>query len=510
MSQWVDRTRNHRIWGLLKSTGPDIDRALERESITPDAIDSLERLKTVLAICGKRLAATDSVLVLPNTIETLATHLAEMQANIRGFASAGDISLLNAANANADSALVQLPQIVGPETSEDLTTISQAAAEYRATLERHLKEVFDRYGTVAEKIANSEAKLAAIEASITTEQQRLSTILSEQQSQFSAVQDKRATNFSASLNEQATKFTAAFTEFQTQFTTAQNTRETTFADFQRTSSDKVASLIAAAETQLAKNDEHYVEVLAATSKNYEDRLGELQKGYADKAGEILALIQKNKKDVEGLVGVIGNLGVTSGYQKTANSAKRMMYFWQSMTSLSLVGLISVAILTAFPSLGEKLLGQDFNHRTSMTATVQADKDSVATKAEGKTGMSMPSESTADMLFYQGLATRIFLALTFGIFAGYAGRQASHFMGIERKNRKLALELEALGPFIEPLSTDERSKFRIQVGERSFGVPENESDKHKGDDPVSAFDLFRSKEIREFIVDLYNKAKKGQS
>lgn len=510
MSQWVDRIRNHRIWDLLKSTGPDIDRALARESITPEAIDSLERLKTVLAFCGKRLAATEPVLAHPNTIETLAKHLTEMQANINGFSTAGDIALLNAAHINADNVLEQLAHILGAENCEDLTVISQAAAAYRATLEKHLIEVLDRYGEVIAKIANSEAKLTAIEATIATEQQRLTTILNEQQSQFSATQDKRATEFSAAQNDQLTKFTTAFTELQTLFSTAQNARETTFSEFQRVSSEKVATLIAAADTQLTKHDEHYLEVLTATSKNYEDRLEELQTGYADKAAEILGQIEKNKKDVEDLVGVIGNLGVTSGYQKTANSAKRMMYFWQSLTSLSLVGLISVAILTAFPGFGEKLFGLDFNHKAPVVVTVQADKGSGATKVEGKATLSTPSESEGGLVFYQGLATRIFLALTFGIFAGYAGRQASHFMGIERNNRKLALELEALGPFIEPLGPDERSKFRIQVGERSFGVPEHESDKHKVNDPVTAVDIFRSKEIREFIVDLYSKAKKGQS
>lgn len=506
MSQWVERIRSHRIWGLLKSIESEIDRAQERESITSEAIDALDRLKAVTTFCEKRLAATDPLLVNPAVPEILANHLAQIQANVTGFLANGDPALLDAANGSADNVLGQLGLILSAEANEDLTAISQAAANYRTTLEKHLKATLEAYNVIAARAAAFEANLTTLEATIAAEQQRLAAILIDQQSQFSTAQDKRATDFSAAQNDQLTKFTTAFAELQTQFSTAQNSRDTAFSEFQRISADKVALLLSDASVQLSNHDQHYLELLTVNSKTYEERLGELQKQYAGKAAEILGQIEKNKKDVEDLVGVIGNLGVTSGYQKTANSAKWMMYFWQFLTSLSLVGLISVAILTAFPSLSEKIFGLEFGHQAQMSINTQMDKPPKASKVEDSAALSTRSESAAGMAFYQGLATRIFLALTFGIFAGYAGRQASHFMEVERKNRKLALELEALGPFIEPLGLEERSKFRIQVGERSFGVPENSSDKSRGDDPVSAIDLFKSKEIREFLIDLYDKSK----
>ena len=63
-------------------------------------------------------------------------------------------------------------------------------------------------------------------------------------------------------------------------------------------------------------------------------------------------------------------------------------------------------------------------------------------------------------------------------AAYSGLQASHFFDGEQKNRKLALELEALGPFTEPLDKADQDKFRIQIGDRSFGFAAPETGKVK--------------------------------
>jgi hypothetical protein len=108
------------------------------------------------------------------------------------------------------------------------------------------------------------------------------------------------------------------------------------------------------------------------------------------------------------------------------------------------------------------------------------------------------------MFFQGLSTRVFLSLTVGVFAAYAAKQASNNLDIERRNRKLALELEALGPFIAPLPTEMQNKFRADLGERSFGIPDGDSKTPTGRDPVTAMDML--KEVRELVVDLSKKGK----
>ena len=118
----------------------------------------------------------------------------------------------------------------------------------------------------------------------------------------------------------------------------------------------------------------------------------------------------------------------------------------------------------------------------------------------------PSHSEAE--FYQGFATRVFLSITFGIFAAYAAKQASRFFETESRNRKLALELEALGPFIEPLEKSDQDKFRVQIGDRSFGVNDHESYRVKDEDPVTLAGWLKSKDGIEALTGPIKELLKG--
>lgn len=504
MSQWVDRIRGHRIWDVLESTGPAIDLALERESLTADDIDSLERLRTVLTFCGKRLAAADPVLVTPLIIESMATCLTNLKSQVDAFIASGDTSQLSAANDQADKVISFTVSVLTTATADDLTNLSEAASSYRTTLQKNLFEAFLAQESLEKKSRANEEKIAEISAELTNEQRRLTNLITEQQSEFSKAQDKRASDFSAAQNEQLSKYTAASAEFQTQFSADQDTRRSAFSEFQRSASEEVSDLISVYTKQLSDHDKLYLEEEEAATDAYNNKLEELQTSYTEKAAEILNQIVTHKVNVENLVGVIGNLGVTSGYQKVANRAQTMLYIWQFITIAALGGLIYVALLVAFPS-GKKDFVSDAPPLASLNIEAQkGEKNKIipgTAKPKDNVDISATPASSSDSNFYHGLATRIFLAITFGIFAGYAGRQASHFMEIEKKNRKLALELEALGPFIEPLRQEDRDKFRVQVGDRTFGIHDHESGKKNEADPVSLLSLLKTNEVQDFLTNL---------
>jgi hypothetical protein len=513
MSQWTDRIRHHRIWELLKTVGPTIDNAQKRESLTPEAIDSLERLGAVLTVCGKRVASADPTLIPPAAVENLANTLAALKTHVETFTSNGDMAQLSAANTQADNALTHLAIVPGTATPDDLTIISELAASYRSTLEKYLTDALNTQNTLTERGKINEDKIAALETALTAEQQRLATLATEQQSEFSKAQDRRATDFSATQNDHLSKFTASATGFQTQFSADQEARKTAFSEFQRSASDDVAKLVASYTKQLSEHDKTYAEKEQKAIDAHLDKLQELQDSYSTKASEILGQIEVNKKNVEDLVGVIGNLGVTSGYQKVANHARAMLYVWQTLTVIALAGLIGVAIVVALLPI-ENLPGKDLgtahvplasnaqpNQQRALENKGDFGKADNSTRADAKNGTQAEISTPSDSSFYHGLATRIFLAITFGIFAGYAGRQASHFMEIEKKNRKLALELEALGPFIEPLKQEDRDKFRVLVGDRSFGVQDHDGSRNKKeDDPVTLLALLKSKDIQDYLAD----------
>lgn len=75
MSQWIERINTHPVWDELKSLGLAIDLAATREGNDAATIDGLERIRTVLAFCGKRLAATDPVLIDPRALTGLNSQL---------------------------------------------------------------------------------------------------------------------------------------------------------------------------------------------------------------------------------------------------------------------------------------------------------------------------------------------------------------------------------------------------------------------------------------------------
>ena len=95
------------------------------------------------------------------------------------------------------------------------------------------------------------------------------------------------------------------------------------------------------------------------------------------------------------------------------------------------------------------------------------------------------------------AARVFLTITVGVLAAYAGAQADRFFHMEKSNRKLALELAAIDPFIALLPQDEQYKFKLEIGRRSFAQEEvgiAKSDKS----PATTLDLLKSDSLKPLI------------
>jgi hypothetical protein len=218
--------------------------------------------------------------------------------------------------------------------------------------------------------------------------------------------------------------------------------------------------------KLAEQDSEFAKDRIAFVSVSEGNLASLTSEYDVKAAKVLEEIKEKQKYVEKLVGVIGNLGVTSGYLRAANQARYGMWGWQAAT---LASLITLSVL-AYKTLGllEDVHGQ-FN--------------------------------------WEGFAGRVLLLASLGVIAAYSGFQADKLFVEEKGSRKLALELEAIGPYLAPLPLEEQHKFRVQIGERSFGREVDVHEHHKS--PTSVMDLMKSKPSREMlalIIEAFSKAK----
>jgi len=248
-------------------------------------------------------------------------------------------------------------------------------------------------------------------------------------------------------------------ERQKEFTAAQETRAKDHSDAQADRQLKLTTLIESYTEKLAEQNGEFAKQRTDAIRDYQAELVNLRSKHEEGAKAIVDKIEGYRREVEKVAGVVGNVAVTSGYLRVANHARWALYAWQILTVVALGGLVAVAYMIAF---GE------------------------------------PSDDTR---FYQGLATRVFLSVTVGVFAAYAARQAANFWEVERKNRKLALELEALGPYIAPLPQEKQDQFRLDVGGRSFGVPDGEPQKRVEPGPVTALDVVKPKDILDVVKGL---------
>lgn len=508
MSQWDTRIRDHAVWAELQQIGISIDRALERGITDTELISGIERTRLVIALTGKRLASNDALLIPPTVVNDLYNAINRMRNELDSFVANGNPQHVLNSNAYADEALVNLGRIPGTITLDDLSVISEATSSFRQVLEAQLREAIQTQQNLETLSSANTNRLAALETALAAEQAKLNAIVADHQSQFSSLQDRRASEFSMAQSEQQTKFMSVLAEQQTQFSSEQDSRRTSFSESQRENQEKMIALFAEYSGNLKEHESEYYDRLEQAEEKFQADVETLTTNYSSEAKGILEQIRTHQSAVESLVGVIGNLGVTSGYLNVANHARKMLYLWQGFTIAALGGLIWVAFLIAFPPA--KPINQSVEQAVHQE---KAKPPAAAKETKETTNPAMPSASTperhtehSEAAFYQGFATRAFLSITFGIFAAYAARQASRFFEIEQKNRRRALELEALGPFIEPLEKAQRDQFRLQIGERSFAVPDHDPPNHKEDDPVTALSLVKPKELGEALVNIIKAAK----
>jgi hypothetical protein len=425
MSEWSDRVKNHPVWAALESFGPTLDQALSREGMDSTAVEGLTRLKTILGFVGKRLAESDSFLLPVSILDAIQAAIVSANGEIVSFSSDGNIEHISTANGQGDTALNSLARLNFPSTKGQIGALREAADVYRAALGQSIKQSQALGAGVNVELENVKSRTIELATEIQAERQRLTTLVSEHQSQFSLAQERR----------------------NREHTEAQSTRQ-----------ERFAVLLNDYTSKLADQNAEFTVQRDTIGKEHDSLLEELTTTYKASAQSILDAMESRKGEIENLVGVIGEMGMTSGYQRTANEARWTTRFWQLVALAGMVTLVVVAYKSFLPAVE----GQPFT--------------------------------------WESFAGRVFISLTIGVLAAYAASQADKYQHLDAWNRRLALELGAMGPFIAPLSPEKQEEFRLTVGERSFGAGEGPSTRFGGKSPATLVDvLMESKELRELII-----------
>jgi hypothetical protein len=326
----MERVQNHRIWIVMKELGPLIDSAIKLEGVDAVTLAGLERLRAVLTYCGKRLGGADPLLVLPASLEAMAGSFESQKSAIQAFITDKTADHITAADAAADNALLTAFQLPGLLTSEEqiesvrnivsyrnaIEELAQRSNEARKKATSDIEELNLGVASFKGQIQNSLAELTAL---IDARQNEIGKISLEQQKVFAEAQESRSKAFNETVLKLQDNLSKTITDQQGQFSTAQENRSQKFSD-----------LIAEYTKRLTDQDAAFTKERNDFATAAENKLGALYVHYEYEADNILKGVRKNREDVEKLVGVIGSLGVTHGYQTTANRARVSMWIWQGI------------------------------------------------------------------------------------------------------------------------------------------------------------------------------------
>ena len=469
MSQWTDRVQNHAVWEHIRSLVPALDQALDREDIDPSATAGIERVRSVLTLVGKRLAAVDPQLVYTPALDAIAGSIQAAVAEITAYSTDGAIGHIDNANAHADTVLGQLAPLNSAHVADDVVAMRDAIVAHRGTLETQVERAHAVVATLSAAAADVESRVADLTTAVTTESVKLSGLAVDLETRFAATIEQRLTELGTEVGAERARLLTVGTEFQSQFSTAQEARLREFGDAQTNRQEKFAALMADYTQRLSDQNAEFTKDRDAAFQKHGSDVAELNQNYADSAKTILAEIERHKADVEKLVGVIGNLGVTSGYQKNANYARKATTVWQGFAVLAMLGAIYFAFRAFLPL------------------------------------MQSPQQSVT--FVWQNFAGRVVLTVAVFVLAAYAAAQSDKYFEMEQRNRRLALELEAIGRYLAPLPSDKQEAFRLQIGERTFGRDDLAlGRKRAGKSPATALDvLMKTTEVREFILGIVTEA-----
>jgi hypothetical protein len=440
---WDERISGHPLFKALEEFGPLLNQAkaaspavatADAEIVEP----GLQRLGAILSFVGKRLEGADNLLIQPGPLDSMLSSFSDARTSLNAFISDHATGHIQNANNSLDSALGHLAQINAPWTSDEIGALRDAGNQYRAAMENDLRSIRE--------------KAAALETFADERQEQLQVLRAdiESASQFNRTESDTELNaVKALITTEKTRADGVITDFQSQFLSGQN--------------ERLAAFNTAMDDYRAKLTDHQVGLLTdreAIRKAHQDLMKEQHDEFVRAATGMREDIQRKKAEAEKLVGIIADTGMTSGYRKTADTAKYSTWVWQSVTVAAIAGLIWWLIGT-MPSL--------------------PDID--------KLGANVP---------WASLVIRLVISLAFGALAQYAATQADKNHQLQNANRKLELELAAVGPYVEPLPKEDRDKFLISLADRVFGRDESGCAEIEKPSPATIMNVLNSPDTRDLI------------
>ena len=443
MSQWADQVENHQLQELLQVSQTLLNQAAELLENDTQALEALERLRSVIGLVIRVLFNVDPEVVPVQPLSNMVPHLTNLNKEVQSFVSNQNVAHLTNANKHAENILPQIAAIPVLATPDDVDGMREAFTSFRRSagqlihnLEQEASNFRDEMDqdrlTSSQNIESSKEQLVELE----TELERIQ----------------------AEIQSQKGRLDTAIAEFQNQFSKKQDVRQEQFAEAEKERNDANKKTIVEQEEQFSTVKENHKEKFAGICEAADEKLISFQTSSEKTVQSYIEALDEYKTQAETLVHVIGNTGMVGGYQKTANTARNTARFWQCIAIGAFAGLIWFAIKV-------------------FSATQSPD------------------------FTWSIFAGRVFVAGTFGIAAAYASRLSDRHEEIERYNRRVELELASIDPYLVGIQKDKQESVKEELAKRMFGqkpVPKKQS-------KVSGTNADILNLLREMVTELIKKS-----
>jgi 23S rRNA pseudoU1915 N3-methylase RlmH len=461
MSQWSDRWDASGVIANVAELGNLLSQASERPQLKTADVEALDRLRSVHKFAEAVLEIVDPYLTSQGSLDQINKNVLPCAQCVRNFVNDGNISHLINANAHSDQVLPQLALLPMVRSAEGVKGLRESVTSFRQSAGQLLRHLEEDVREISSSATASKQRVEELSREIAEQHRQVTQVASEFQGQFSQAQATR-------LNEAAETARQRDEEFDK----AQAEREEAFQAFVDRWEETLKAELQARKEKLEETEKNIGVAQVSVQQSVQERLKTLDytvtafvSSTEERSQNLLDAIQHHKEQAERLLSVIGDMGVTSGYQKVANRAWKVAWFWHGVTIVSLAAIIVIAYEAFLP-----LVKGNFT--------------------------------------WESFAGRVFVTITVAALAAYAAHQADKNSRIERDNRRIELDLASIGPYLAEMPEEKQEEFRMTLADRTFG--REDSSRHSKDDksPVSAVELLKSKELREFIRDIVVEAIKA--
>jgi len=382
--------KDHPIWTAIEQfSGLKGDPVLIDTALDPQAFGLAQQVFEFVLVVEQRLQSCPATLISKAALSQLNKALAGAANEIRNFISNKNIAhLTNAVNSVEQTgfpALSQIPILAGED-------IGKLANDFASQVQGILKSALEE----RDRLRKEREDLTARVGELVSQVQKLSETVAKQNADALNVVQAVQTQYAA--------------------------KEQEFVQSSKSASD----------ARLEEHDQ-LMKQLKDAAKADRDSL-------AARALEIVGAMEKDRDHAKDVLKIIGNIGVTGNYQKTADAETSMANVWRGIT----VAFFAVSIGVGVWALAS-------THEVDLKLTI------------------------ARMLF-------AFLILGATV---YTGRESARHRTTADRAKRVELELASLGPFLESLPAEKQSELRAKLTELYFG---KEGEAHQVKADVSAKEL----------------------